>query len=232
MNHSKRIAALAFLVLSQTSLAGDIVFPSPTDPTFCQVLQKYLSNTELTSKNVLFRDMAEYRASKSMVKPLQTFQVVQYSGSVPIMVSCKVKGAAHIRSAHGETAAGEQKFCPEAARQLQRIAIAELRAEGNSEAADTAAGFVVDDIEPYITGQSYLSEFQLSHVDDAGVIHMSSPGLFHDYESWTRWILPERLAGQVYCHLATPAYMKALATGAMAPGVVMSAVDEAPVTPR
>jgi len=180
----------------------------------------------------LFTDMAEYRASKPMVNPLQTFQVVQYSGQLPIMVSCKVKGAAHIRSVHGEEAAGEQKFCPEVARELQQLAVAELRQAGETQAAETAAGFVIDNIEPYITGQSYLGDFQLSYMDDEGVTHLSSPGLFHNYESWTRWIIPERLAGQVYCHLATPAYIKALAMGTMAPGIVMTAVDEAPVTPQ
>jgi hypothetical protein len=229
---SKRITALIFVVLSQASLGENMVFPSPTDPTFCQVIQKYISNTELDSKNILFTDMAQYRASKPMVKPLQTFQVVQYSGQLPIMVSCKVKGAAHIRSAHGEKAAGEQKFCPEVARELQQLAITELREAGETQAAEAAAAFVVDDIEPYITGQSYLTDFQLSHVDDEGVTHISSPGLFHNYDSWTRWLIPERFEGQVYCHLATPTYMKALATGALAPGVVMTAVDEAPVTPR
>lgn len=228
----KRVMPLVVMLLAQVSLAEGVVFPEPTDPTFCQAIQKYISNTELDSNNTLFTDMAAYRASKPMVKPLQTFQVVQYHDQLPIMVSCKVKGAAHIRSAHGDNAAGEQKFCPDVARELQRLAVAELWEAGETRAAETAAGFVIDDIEPYITGQSYLAEFQLSHVDDEGVTHISSPGLFHDYASWTRWILPERFEGQVYCHLATPAYIKALATGAMAPGVVMTAADEAPVTPR
>ena len=224
--------ALALSALAQLSFAEGFVFPSPTDPAFCQVLQRYISNTELQSDNTLFTDMAEYRASKPMVKPLQTFQIVQYAGQVPIMVSCKVKGAAHIRFAHGDTAAGEQKFCPDVARELQQQAVDELAEVGEAQAAEAAARIVVDDIEPYITGRSYLAEFQLSHVDPEGATHISSPGLFHDYESWTRWIIPERFEGQVYCHLATPAYIKALATGAMSPGIVMTATDEAPVTPQ
>lgn len=191
-----------------------------------------MATTELQSDNTLFTNMAEYRASKPMVKPLQTFQVVQYSGQLPMMVSCKLKGSAHIRSAHGKNAAGEQKFCPAVARELQAQAVTELREAGETQAAETAADFVVDNVEPYITGQSYLGDFQLSHVDNQGVTHISSPGLFHDYDSWTSWIIPERFEGQVYCHLATPAYIKALATGAMTPGVVMTAVDEAPVTPQ
>jgi hypothetical protein len=229
---SKCVIPLVCLMLSQVAFSQAAVFPSPTDPTFCQAMQQYISNTELSSKNVLFSDMASYRSSKPMVDPLQTFQVVQYSGQVPVMVSCKVKGAAHIRSAHGDDAAGEQKFCPDVARELQRQAIASLRAAGDAQAAEAAAGLIIDNIEPYTTGQSYLSDFQLSYEDDEGAIHISSPGLFHDYESWTRWILPERLEGQVYCHLATPAFMQALATGAMSPGGVMTAVDDAPVTPK
>jgi hypothetical protein len=232
MNIGKCITLLALVVISQVSLGETIVFPSPTDPTFCQVVQQYVSNTAVISKNVLFTDMSEYRSSKPMVNPLQTFQVVQYSGQLPIMVSCKLKGAAHIRSAYGENAAGEQRFCPAVAQELQQQAVAELREAGATQAAAVAAGFVVDNTEPYITGQSYLSDFQLSYLDDKGVAHLSSPGLFQNYDSWVRWIIPERLAGQVYCHLATPAYMKALATGAMAPGVVVTAVAEAPVTPQ
>ena len=230
--NSRQIVPLAFLLIYQplASIAAD--FPEPTDPNFCQVIQQYMSTTELVSDNTLFTDMGEYRASKPMVKPLQTFQIVQYAGQVPIMVSCKVKGAAHIRFAHGDDAAGEQRFCPAVVREFQRAAVEELRAAGEIEAADKAAAIVVDDIEPYITGQNYLSEFQLSHVDEAGATHISAPGLFHDYDSWTRWILPERFEGQVYCHLATPAYIKALATGTMEPGILMTATDEAPVTPQ
>ncbi len=201
---SKRIIPLILAVLAQASFGQDTVFPLPTDPSFCQVAQKYVSGTALESDNTLFVDMAAYRASKPMAKPLQTFQIVQYSGQLPVMVSCKLKGSAHLRSAHGEGAAGEQRFCPDLARELQQVAVRELRDAGATQAAETAAGFVVDDIEPYITGQSYLSDFQLSHVDEEGVTHITSPGLFHDYDSWTRWILPERFEGQVYCHLATP----------------------------
>ncbi len=232
MNIAIRISLVVFSGLLSQLVLAESVFPSPTDPTFCQVAQQYAATTELTSSNVLFTTMSEYRASKPMVKPLQTFQVVQYSGQLPIMVSCKLKGAAHIRSAHGADAAGEQRFCPDIARELQQTAVAALRAAGNNEAAETAAGFVVDDLKPYFTGQAYLGDFQLSHVDDQGVTHISSPGLFHDYESWTRWIIPERFAGQVYCHLATSEYMQALATGALAPGIVMTAVEGTPVTPQ
>jgi hypothetical protein len=45
-------------------------------------------------------------------------------------------------------------------------------------------------------------------------------------------ILPERVEGQVYCHLATAEYLKALATGALEPGTLITTADDAPVTPQ
>jgi len=44
-------------------------------------------------------------------------------------------------------------------------------------------------------------------------------------------VLPERVVGQLYCHLPTVAYVKALAMGTMAPGTVVTTGDNAAVTP-
>ena len=96
-------------MFAPASFGQNAVFPAVTDPNFCQVAQKYISATALESDNTVFVDMPAYRASKPMVEPLQTFQVLQYSGQLPVMVSCKMKGSAHLRSAHGEAAAGEQR---------------------------------------------------------------------------------------------------------------------------
>ena len=65
-----------------------------------------------------------------------------------------------------------------------------------------------------------------------GAIHISSPGLYQDYDSWITGFLPEIFQGQSYCHLATVNYLKALATGAMQPGITMTTVDDAPVRPK
>jgi hypothetical protein len=56
--------------------------------------------------------------------------------------------------------------------------------------------------------------------------------LFHDYDSWTTWILPEKFEGQAYCHIATVDYLKALAKGEIEPGTLMTTADDAPVTPQ
>lgn len=227
----RQIIILAALLTSPTFTAA-VELPAPTSDNFCQVAQQILANTAMESYNTVFKNMPDYRASKPFPRPLMTFQVVQYDGQRPIVISCKVKGAAHIRSAVNDDAAGEQLFCPSITRLLQERAVAELTEEGLTDAAAAAASFVIDENEPFMTGRDYLSDFTLSYEGDDGAVHISTPGLFHNYESLTRWILPEKFEGQVYCHLATTEYMKALATGELQPGTVITTADDAPTVPN
>jgi hypothetical protein len=235
MIYVRRSAAFAALVLPALALptfAQTDALPDPTSSEFCQVVQKIMANTEVDGDNTVFTDMPEYRHSKPSPDPLKIYQVVTYDGQRPIMVSCKIKGAAHIRAVYGEDAAGEQQYCPSVARMVQAQAVTELEQENQQAAADKARAFVIDDNEPFMTGQDYLADFELSYVGDDGAIHVSSPGLFHDYDSWTTWILPAMVEGQVYCHLATVAYLKAVATGEMEPGTTVTTADDAPVVPH
>jgi hypothetical protein len=232
------MSSLTRLSLSILSLAWmsslyaqPAVLPRPDSAEFCQVVQQILANTEVISNNHVFEDMPEYRHSKPAPNPLMTYQVVTYAGQMPIMVSCKIKGAAHIRDAFGDDAAGEQQYCPTVARMVKAQAITELRLSNQPDAANTADAFVIEENEPFMTGRDYLSDFELSYVGEDGAIHINSPGLFHDYDSWTTWILPENFEGQTYCHLATVDYMKAIATGEMEAGTVMTTADDAPTQP-
>jgi hypothetical protein len=226
-----RIALIASFVATAMPAHAQAL-PDPASEKFCQAVQKILASTEVESINTIFTDMPAYRHSKPSPDPLMIYQVVSYRGQLPIMVSCKVKGAAQIRSAYGEDAAGEQLYCPEITRRTKAQAIAELRQENLMGVAIAAESFVVDENEPYITGQDYLSDFELSYVGEDGAIHFNSPGLFHDYDSWTTWILPEKFEGQTYCHLATVEYMKAVAKGEIKPGTLMTTSEDAPVTPQ
>ena len=226
------LCMLGASLLALPAMAQAAALPEPTSPEFCTAVQLLTADTERTGTTEVFTDMPAYRASKPMVDPHTTFQVVTYRGQTPIMVSCKVKGSAHLRSAYGDDAAGEQTFCPSITRLVQAQAVAELQAAGDEQAAARAAAFVIEENEPYITGREYLSDFELSFKGDDGAIHINSPGLFQDYDSWVTIILPERVEGQVYCHLASVPYLKALATGTMEPGTLITTVDDAPVTPQ
>jgi len=209
-----------------------IALPAPADEGYCQAAQQILASTTLTGSNTIFTDMPEYRHSKPSADPHRIYQVVTYAGSMPIVVSCKTKTAAHLRAVYGPEAAGTQYFCPELGRRVQRQAFDELTASGDTEAAARAAAFVVDDNEPYMTGRDYLADFELSFKGPDGNVHLNSFGLFQNYDSWITRFLPWQVQGQSYCHVATVDYVKALARGEIEPGTVITTADDAPVTAR
>lgn len=209
-----------------------ITLPAPDSPGYCEAAQQILASTTLTGSNTIFTDTPAYRHSKSSADPHLIYQVVTYAGPLPIVVSCKTKTAAHLRAVFGPEAAGTQYFCPDLARRVQAQAVGELTAAGLPDAAARAAAFVVDNNEPYTTGQAYLGDFELSYVGADGAVHLNSPGLFQNYDSWITRFLPWQLQGQAYCHVATVDYVKGLATGAIEPGTVITSGDNATVTPR
>ncbi len=205
--------------------------PAPASGGFCVAVQEFLANTALKGTNTVFTDMPSYRHSKPSPQPLLIYQVVTYAGKLPIMVSCKVKTAAHLRATYGPEAAGDQRFCPSVTRELQSTTVAALRQENDLVAAERASAFVIDEDEPFITGRDYLADFELSYRGADGAVHIRSHGLFQNYDSWITSVLPRQVQGQSYCHLATVEYLRALATGAMEPGTVITTADDAPVNP-
>lgn len=226
--HTLLTAAFLLVTLASSAGAQNPRLPAPTSPEFCVAIQHLLANTSVEATNEIFDNMPDYRSSKPSPDPLMIYQVVTYDDKRPIAVSCKVKTADHIRAVYGEDAAGEQLYCPSATEVIKAQAIAELEQENPESVVATARAIVVDQNEPYMMGSSYLSDFQLSYVDDSGVIHLNSPGLQTNWEDWLIWIMPNRLRGQTYCHLPTVSYIKALATGALEPGTLITTADDAP----
>ncbi len=208
-----------------------VASPLPASALFCVGMQRRMASTALTGANHIFDDMAEFRHSKPSVRPFEIFQVVTYDGMRPIRVSCKMKTAAHLRAVYGAQAAGTQRGCPDLTRALQAEAVVLLRGLNQAAAAAKAAEFVVDADEPFVTGGAYLKAYPLSHAGPDGRVHLRSVGLFQDYDSWVTTLLPEFLQGQSYCHWPTVEYLVALATGAMAPGTIVTTKDDAVVAP-
>jgi hypothetical protein len=205
--------------------------PDPTSSDYCVAVQSILADTSVKATNTVFDNMPDYRASKPSPNPLMIYQVVTYDEVGPIVVSCKVKTVDHLLAEYGENAAGEQKYCPEITRRTQAQAVAELE-QTDPEAAKVAAAFIIDENEPYMMGSQYLADFEISYAGEDGAIHFNSPGLQTNWEDWIGIIMPDRLMGQTYCHLATVEYMKRLARGEIEPGTVISTEDGSPTTPR
>jgi hypothetical protein len=230
--HISLISFLVTCLLSVTTVfAQNAPLPAPTSPDFCVAVQKIVANTEITGTNEIFSNMPDYRHSKPSPNPLMIYQVVTYDDVGPIVVSCKVKTVDHLQAEYGEDAAGPQVYCPAVTGIVRAQAVAELKAEGNAEAAAAAEAFVLDNNEPYLMGSDYLSDFQSIYVGEDGAVHVASPGLQSNWDSWISYIMPDRLLGQTYCHLATADYMKRVAKGEAEPGRTLTTEDDAPVTP-
>ncbi len=222
--------AMSSFLAATPSIAQTTPLPDPTSADFCIAVQNIIANTEVPATNEIFDNMPDYRHSKPSPNPLMIYQVVTYDEVGPIVVSCKVKAADHLRAEYGEDAAGEQLTCPTITRLLQTQAIAELQQE-NSGAAIAAEGFIIDETESSLTGQAYLADFQPSYTGEDRSIHIASPGLQSDWESLIGWVMPDKFMGQTYCHLVTVAYMKRIATGEIEPGVTLTTADDAPTKP-
>lgn len=230
IRHCMLSVAATSIILALPASAQSPMLPDPTTPEFCVAVQHILANTDIDATNEIFNNMPDYRHSKPSPNPLMIYQVVTYDDVGPIVVSCKVKTADHIRAVYGEDAAGEQRYCPEITRMVQAQAVAELQ-QWNPEAAAAAQAFVIDESEPFMMGSSYLADFQSSYVGEDGAIHFQSPGLQTNWEDWLIWVMPNRLRGQTYCHLPTVAYMKRVAAGTTEPGATITTVDDAPTQP-
>ncbi len=217
--------------MSTASVAQPTILPDPTSTDFCVTVQKILANTEITGTNEIFNNMPDYRHSKPEPNPLLIFQVVTYDEVSPILVSCKVKTADHLQAEYGEDAAGPQVYCPAVTSMVRAQAVSELKAEGNAAAATAAEGFILDNTEPFLMGSDYLSDFEPVYIGKDGAIHIASPGLQSNWDSWISYIMPDRLLGQTYCHLTTVAYMKRIAKGDAEPGKTLTTEDNAPVNP-
>jgi hypothetical protein len=224
------LSGAAALLSGSMAFAQSITLPEPESADFCVAVQQVLANTEVEATNTIFDNMPDYRSSKPSVSPLKIYQVVSYSGEMPVIVSCKIKAADHLQSEYGEDAAGKQRFCPEISKLALQQAITQLQTE-NPAAAEAASQFIVDDTEPYSTGQSYLGDWQAISRDAEGVTRVTTPSLQTNWENWMFWILPDRLRGQTYCHIPTVNYLKAVASGTVEPGATMTTADDAPNQP-
>jgi hypothetical protein len=234
MHHSRAIRlagvpALALIIFT-TAAAQQAALPQPDSAAFCETVQEVLANTDVSKfdhKATVFDNMPDYRASKPSVNPLNIYQVVTYEGSMPIVVSCKVKTSDHLIAEYGAEAAGKQRYCPEISKLVVAQAAEELQA-GNPEAAAAARAIVIEATEPYATGASYLSDFQSIVRAADGSLNVITPGLQTDWENWIFWIMPDRVRGQTYCHIPTVEYVKAVVTGALEPGQTIHTRDDAP----
>ena len=213
------IALMASIFIAKPTWAA---LPAASSDEFCRTVQQLLASTDMVSNNTIYEDLEAFRKSKPGAEPLQTYQMLSWDGELPITVSCKVKTADNLRYVYGENAAGAQQYCPYITRQIMEGAEQQLLAAGEDDAASRLQAFVLDRNEPYMTGSSYLSSYAPVYTGDDGRVHIASPGLMVYWDSFWRYIMPDILVGQTYCHLVTADYLMAVARGERDPGASVS----------
>jgi hypothetical protein len=193
------------------------VLPATTTDSFCADVQKILAGTKIESNLTVYPDIASFRKSKLMARPLDNSQYVTFDDRrQPKMVSCKVKSADHISDEYGDDAAGEQRPCRDITLMVQDTVARKLESEDPILAA-TVRSYVIEPDEPFTTGREYLTPFPLTFQGANGKLHIHTQSLQIDWLDY-KWILmPYILRGQTYCHLITPEHIEALARGEAQP---------------
>jgi hypothetical protein len=183
--------------------------------TFCASAQSLIARTDARAKNILHDSYEVFVESKARPFPLETQQF--YSSPAPgdtnldTVVSCKMRTAGSIADAYstaGESViVGEDQSCDFlTAHMLEKM----RESFPPDDDGLTDRPFVVEKEELTFMGPMWLDPwpFQSAYRDDSGVIHLKSRAL---YVPWSIFIpAPAAFKGVYYCHLPTPAYLKAL----------------------
>jgi hypothetical protein len=192
-------------------------FPSD-DATFCADAQALIAQTEARATNVLHENYDAFVESKAKPFPLETQQFYSSPAAedaqLNTVVSCKMRTAGSIADAYSDAGepvtVGEDQSC----HFLTTHMLEKVRDSiPHSDAGLTDQSIVVEEEELTFMGPMWLDPwpFQSAYRDESGGIHLKSRAL---YVPWSVFIpAPAAFKGVYYCHLPTPAYLKALLLG-------------------
>jgi hypothetical protein len=209
---------LSFAVLGGSGAAiAQTDFPSD-DATFCAGAQSLIAQTDARASNVLHDSYEAFVESKAKPFPLETQQFYSSPATTDVeldtVVSCKMRTAGSIADAYSSAGEsidiGEDQSCHFlAAYMLEKV----RESISPGDAGLTDHSIVVEQEELTFMGPMWLDPwpFQSAYRDDSDVIHLKSRAL---YVPWSIFIpAPAAFKGVYYCHLPTPAYLKALLLG-------------------
>jgi hypothetical protein len=186
--------------------------------TFCASAQSLIARTDARAKNILHDSYEAFVESKAKPFPLETQQFYSSPATTDVeldtVVSCKMRTAGSIADAYSSAGEsidiGEDQSCHFlAAYMLEKV----RESISPGDAGLTDHSIVVEQEELTFMGPMWLDPwpFQSAYRDDSDVIHLKSRAL---YVPWSIFIpAPAAFKGVYYCHLPTPAYLKALLLG-------------------
>jgi hypothetical protein len=200
----------------------DTAFSSSQNVDFCSVAQTKISNTKLPVENIIYKsdDFEGFKKSKPVAKPLTTDQFVVMAKNpatgvdYPQQISCKMKTNDSIIKYNGEGTAGEESTCKAIQQEIINTVVNNFSEADKLLALKNHAG-VVEAVNEEIVwiGPRWLKPWpwQSASTDASGKTAIKSKALFVVDNPLIP--MPDRFKGTHYCHLATPEYIRLLATG-------------------
>ena len=188
--------------------------PVPMD--FCMHAQQWVVGTSLVATNEVFDDFEAFTKSKPGVSPLMTTQYTwpeRLPDGGAMQVSCKMKTADHLQSVYGREAAGEDIGCRGVnERLLQQTLNSMTEAERAQLAITPGVSLIFDDDIVTAQGPLWLEPYPMVR-RQANKLIVQAKGMKNDWNDPRYAQAPPQFRGTRYCHLITPAYLRALLLG-------------------
>jgi len=206
-----------------TVLLGVVVPSLGDDLEYCVRAQQLLAQTEELPAVQVHQTRDSFIESKAFDEPFTVHQYwsspVAGEGSMPTVVSCKMRTAERINAAHSPGAvpvAQGDLSCDVLHREmLEQV----YTAVPSGEQAVPRGQWVVDEEQVTYMGPRWLEPWPFEPLarGDEGGLHLQTRALYVP-KAW--WIpMPDRFLGNYYCHLIAPDYLRALVRGEFKPGV-------------
>jgi hypothetical protein len=187
----------------------------PTLNDYCATAQKEIASARVPVNNSVVADYATFSGATPSVKPLQTFQFVQYADQQharPRMISCKLHSAEKIRAAHGPTAAGESTTCARLNRRTLDAVMAGLTERQKKKMPFKGSiPILLDPDEQAVNEAQWLETFTMVQTDVGGTLRIRAKSLRG--EGTVRVANKPATGGRQYCHLIAPDYLRRILLG-------------------
>jgi hypothetical protein len=187
----------------------------PTLNDYCAIAQKEIASARVPVSNAVVGEYQSFAGSTPTVRPLQTFQFVQYADqqrTKPRMISCKLHSAEKIRAAHGPTAAGESTTCARLNRRTLDAVMATLSDRQKKKMPFKGSIPILLDPDEQATSESqWLEAFTMVQTDAGGTLRIRAKSLRG--EGTVRVSNKPVTGGRQYCHLIAPDYLKRVLLG-------------------
>lgn len=223
VRHQLLFLPLVFLAACSTVPADTYTLNKiPVADNYCLEAQRIVTRTDIPMKLMVHEDFDAYVKSKTTIEGPTIHQYNWYADTGAIQgISCKMKSADHLNLEFGEGSAGPDGLCHDMNRQLyillqQQITDPEFASVSFdlSESLDTNA-------QSNMIGPVWLKPFKLTHLDDAGDLHVATKGFVIDFTDPRYQKFPATWRGTHYCHFIAPDYFAALLQGEADAGAVV-----------